>query len=409
MSSWATEPLSRYCREQLPSMLEFLRQMVAINSFTENAPGINRLGAHIAAHFAPLGFTALYEPAGHVGFGNHLVLTRRAVPEAPTVALISHLDTVFTEEEEHRNDFKWREDGARIYGPGTNDIKGGTALLHLTLSALSEVAPAVFAGTNWVVLLNACEEVISEDFGLLCRAHLPADTRAALIFEADGGEHEQDVSVVTARKGRATFRVTVSGRAAHAGGQHHRGANAVAQLAKVVTALEGLTDYGAGLTVNVGSIQGGTVTNRVPHFASADLEMRAFDPGAYSTAKRAILAWNREGDVGAADFRCRITVEMTNETVPWPRNPGSRRLLELWQTAGHDLGLDVRNEERGGLSDGNVLWDFCPTLDGLGPRGESCHCSEMNAAEGKEQEWVDVTSFVPKTVLNVTALLRLLG
>ena len=261
--SEAAEPLSRYCREQLPAMLEFLRQMVAINSFTENAFGIDQLGAHIAAHFAPLGFGAVHVPAARIGYGSHLVLERRANPEAPTVALISHLDTVFTEEEEQRNDFRWREDGTRIYGPGTNDIKGGTALLHLTLSALGEVAPEVFARTNWVVLLNACEEVISEDFGLLCRAHLPADTRAALIFEADGGEREEDFSVVTARKGRATFRVTVSGRGAHAGGQHHRGANAVAQLAQVVTALERLTDYAAGLTVNVGSILGGTVTNRV--------------------------------------------------------------------------------------------------------------------------------------------------
>lgn len=408
MNSRATEPLSSYCREQLPAMLEFLREMVGINSFTENAHGIDRLGALVATHFAPLGFEALFEPAARAGFGSHLVLKRRGNPDAPTVALISHLDTVFTEEEEKRNDFTWREAGTRIYGPGTNDIKGGTALLHLTLGALREVAPAVFAGTNWVVLLNACEEVISADFGLLCRAHLPADTRAALLFEADGGERADDFAVVTARKGRATFRVTVSGRGAHAGGQHHRGANAVAQLALVVTALERLTDYAAGLTVNVGSIQGGTVTNRVPHFAAAELEMRAFDPGVYETAKRAILAWNREGEVGGADFHCRVAVDLTNETVPWPRNPGSGHLAEIWREAGRDLDLAVRSEERGGLSDGNVLWDFCPTLDGLGPRGESCHCSEMNAAEGKEQEWVDVTSFVPKAVLNATALFRLL-
>lgn len=179
-------------------MLEFLQQMVAINSFTENARGVDQLGAHIAAHVAPLEFDALQEPAERAGFGSHLVLERLARPEAPTVALISHLDTVFTEEEEQRNDFTWREDGTRIYGPGTNDIKGGTALLHLTLSALGQVAPAVFARTNWVLLLNACEEVISEDFGLLCRRRLPAETRAALIFEADGGEREDDFAVVTA-------------------------------------------------------------------------------------------------------------------------------------------------------------------------------------------------------------------
>lgn len=392
-------------------MLEFLRRMVAINSFTENARGIDRLSEITAAHFAPLGFDAIHAPAAQASFGSHLVLKRRWIPEAPTIALVSHLDTVFTEEEEQRNGFAWRQEGTRIYGPGTNDIKGGTALLHLTLSAIREIAPAAFEGTNWVVLLNACEEVISADFGLLCRAHLPADALACLIFEADGGERDA-FSLVTARKGRATFRVTVSGRGAHAGGQHHRGANAVVQLAEVIIALERLTDYAAGLTVNVGSIQGGTVTNRVPHFATADIEMRAFDPAVYEEAKRAIFAWNREGNIGSANddgFRCRVAVELTNETVPWPRNPGSDHLFAVWQKTAHDLGFALRNEERGGLSDGNVLWDFCPTLDGLGPRGENSHCSEMNAAEGKEQEWADLTSFAPKAVLNVSAVLRLLA
>ena len=55
------------------------------------------------------------------------------------------------------------------------------------------------------------------------------------------------------------------------------------------------------------------------------------------------------------------------------------------------------------------MWNSFPTLDGLGPRGENSHCSEMNPAEGKEQEWIDVPSIVPKTVLNATAVLRLLA
>ena len=60
-------------------------------------------------------------------------------------------------------------------------------------------------------------------------------------------------------------------------------------------------------------------------------------------------------------------------------------------------------------ADGNALWNSFPTLDGLGPRGEHSHCSEHDPAEGKEQEWVDVDSFVPKMVLNTVALLRLPG
>jgi glutamate carboxypeptidase len=260
------------------------------------------------------------------------------------------------------------------------------------------------------VALNACEEVISADFGSICREHVPANTLACLVFEADGGDQDE-FSLVTARKGRATFRVSVSGRGAHAGASHRRGANAIAQLAQVVTDLEQMTDHAAGLTVNVGSIQGGTVTNRVPHFAEAELEMRAFDLAIYQAARQRILEWNREGEIGAHEdrFQCRVVVEVLDETVPWPRNASTDDLFNLWQESGRALRCQVQREERGGLSDGNVLWNFFPTLDGLGPRGRNCHCSENNPAEGKEQEWVDLSSFIPKAVLNATAVLRLLG
>ena len=52
-------------------------------------------------------------------------------------------------------------------------------------------------------------------------------------------------------------------------------------------------------------------------------------------------------------------------------------------------GVKVREEERGGLSDGNVLWDAFPTVDGLGPCGENSHCSEHSSDGRKEQEWAD--------------------
>ena len=403
--------LREHCARELPATLEMLRQMVAINSFTENPDGINRLGKLTAECFAPLGFTPLSVQAADERFGRHLVMKSPPVSGAPTIALISHLDTVYTAEEEARNDFRWREDGARIYGPGTNDIKGGTALLHLTLSGLRACAKNVFAQTNWVVLLNACEEVISADFGNVCRAHLPANALAALIFEGDGDDHD-GCSLVSARKGRATFTIEVEGRGAHAGGQHEHGANAVVQLARIVSEISNLTDYARGLTVNVGSLHGGTVANRVPHFASAEVEMRAFDSAIYAEAKRRILAHGGAGDLCSASadaHRCRIAVALGHETAPWPVNPATEKLLALWQASGRDLGLEVRADPRGGLSDGNVLWDAFPTVDGLGPRGQDCHCSERSADGSKVQEWVDVTSFVPKAVLNAAAIARLRG
>lgn len=403
-----TKAFADFASQHLPETLDFLRRMVAINSFTENAAGINQLGAVTAAEFAGLGFQAEFVPSTVPGYGSHLFLTRHISPTAPTVALVSHLDTVFTAEEEARNNFTWRPEGRRIYGPGTNDIKGGTALIHLVLSALQAVEPGTFAATNWIVALNASEETISAEFGRLCRERFPADTRACLIFEADGG-NDDDFRLVAARKGRATFIVEIEGLAAHAGGAHAQGANAIVEAARVVERLAALTDYAQAVTVNVGSIEGGTVANRVPHFARIELEMRAFSPAVYERTKAAILGLAGEGTVRSAEgYPCTVRVAVGNETVPWPRNAATDELFAHWQRTAGELGLPLAFDERGGLSDGNLLWDFVPTLDGLGPRGDQCHCSEHSGDGRKVQEWVDVESFVPKATVNALAILHLL-
>ena len=80
--------------------------------------------------------------------------------------------------------------------------------------------------------------------------------------------------LVVARKGRGTWRVTVNGRGAHAGGEHPHGADAIVELGRTLQRVAALTDYPRGLTVNVATIRGGTVLNRVPHEASAEGEDR---------------------------------------------------------------------------------------------------------------------------------------
>ena len=93
--------LKEFLEKQMPATLEMLRQMVGINSFTANREGVNRLGRFTAECFAPLGFAAEFVPSTNPEFGNHLVLTRRG-RSAKSIAMVSHLDTVFSPEEEAR-------------------------------------------------------------------------------------------------------------------------------------------------------------------------------------------------------------------------------------------------------------------------------------------------------------------
>jgi glutamate carboxypeptidase len=320
------------------------------------------------------------------------------------------LDTVFPPEEEARNNFRWQVEGDRIFGPGTHDIKGGSVMMWLVLSALRTHAPKLFEDITWKLIWNSSEECYSPDFSVLCRAHFDRQTLAALIFESEGrvGKVSQ---MVVARKGRGTWRVTVSGRGSHAGGKHPHGANAIVQLGQTVQRIAALTDYARGLTVNVATICGGTVLNRVPHEAVAEGEFRTFTPEAFAHAKASLLALAGRGEVRspADGYACEVKVEMLVESRPWPRNPGTDGLFQLWKQSADELGLAVNGEERGGLSDGNLIWDAVPTLDGLGSFGDNDHCSERSADGAKLPEFVEASGFVPKAMMNVVAIRKLCG
>ena len=212
-------------------------------------------------------------------------------------------------------------------------------MMWLVLSALRAVDPELFEDITWKLIWNSSEECFSPDFGDVCRAHFDRQTLAALVFESEGRSGKESRMVV-ARKGRGTWRVTVSGRGSHAGGKHEHGANAIVQLGRTVQRVAALTDYTRGLTVNVGTISGGTVLNRVPHQAVAEGEFRTFTPEAFAYAKNSLLALTGPGDVRspADGYTCEIKVEILTESRPWPRNPGTDGLYNLWKQAGDELG-----------------------------------------------------------------------
>lgn len=401
-----------YFQDKLPVYLDIHRQMVAINSFTANPQGVNALGDQTARLFAGLGFEAEFVQSADARYGRHLFLLRTDKSQLDgrgTLALVSHLDTVFPEEEERANDFHWRNEGERIYGPGTVDIKGGTVMIFMLLDALQHFYPHIFQATDWRVCLNATEEVLSDEFSQLCLQRLPSSTRACLVFE--GGTPVQDAfSLVVARKGRATYRLTAEGRSAHAGNNHHLGANAVLQMAHTIQKVAQFTDYQQQITFNVGPVSGGVVVNRVPHFAEAEVEMRAFSPDIFEDGIARMLALDGSSDISSRDgYPCKLRVTLEERTAPWPRNPGTQSLTRLWEMAASGLGMQIVTEERGGLNDANLLWQAFPTLDGLGPLGANAHCSERSPDGRKDQEYVERNSFVPKAMLNLAAILALLG
>jgi glutamate carboxypeptidase len=401
--------IKKYLQEKLPNYFDIHRQMVEINSFTANPGGINILGEATAHLFEGLGFQTQHIPSVDQRYGKHLFLHKPGRAQKPvSVALVSHLDTVFPPEEEAANDFTWRLEGDRIYGPGTVDIKGGTVVIFMLLDALQKFAADVYESINVWVCLNATEEVLSDEFANLCMQRLPVDTRACLVFEG-GTPSGDDYSLVVARKGRATYQVSVEGRSAHSGNYHHLGANALVQMAHTVQKIAGLTDYKNLITFNVGTLSGGVVVNRVPHHAEAEVEMRAFSPEVFEQGVADMLALDGSSDVSSQDgYPCKVRVKLMEHTAPWGRNPATEELFSIWEKAAAGLGIHIIQEERGGLSDANLLWQSFPVLDGLGPVGANAHCSERSLDGSKEPEYSLASSFVPKTLLSFAGMLHLI-
>jgi glutamate carboxypeptidase len=400
--------LETHLQQCYPDAVQFLKDLVSINSFTVNADGVNANAQRIIEQFAPLHFQVRQEQCGLPGTGKHLILDSGG--DGPAIALISHLDTVFSPQEEEQNNFHWKPEGDLVYGPGTMDIKGGTAMIWLVLDALAATQPALFQQTRWIVLFNAAEEKLPLDFGKLCLNVLPQNTKACLVFEADS-EKRENFCLVNSRKGRGSFTVNVTGHNAHAGGYHRDGANAIRQLARIVERLEALTNLEHETTVNVGTISGGTVNNTVPAGATATLEMRSFDEAYYRKTQKAILAMAGPGEIKSVNggHTCQIEIIQDNEHLPWPENPGTTNLAKIWQDAASSCGYQLTSRPRGGLSDGNPLWNKFPTIDGLGPRGANPHCSQHNEDGSQKPEYADLSSFVPKALINCLAIETMLG
>jgi glutamate carboxypeptidase len=237
-------------RARGPEMLGLTRRWVEVNSYTSNIECVNQVGAMLRDAYA-LGPLALTTIPGGDAFGDHLIW-RTAAPGAP-ILLIGHHDTVFPP-----GHFEgWREDGNRATGPGALDMKGGLAIIRTALAALDDAG--ILSRLPVIVACVADEEVGSPTSAAHLR-ELATGAACALVFES-GRANDM---IITRRKGVGAMTVIAHGKAAHAGNNHVDGANAIWALSKFVDAAQALTDYGRGVTVNVGQFSGGTSKNTVP-------------------------------------------------------------------------------------------------------------------------------------------------
>jgi len=252
-------------------------------------------------------------------------------------------------------------DGDIIRGPGVFDMKGGLVQMVYALESIHrlDLNPTV----SPVVFVNSDEETGSRDSAASIR-RLARCADRALILEPGLGDEGR---LKTARKGVGRFDVTVHGRAAHAGLEPQAGASAILELAHVIQKLHGMTDLEAGVTVNVGVIEGGLRSNVVAPESRAAVDVRVPTMAWATRIEAAIHSLAPVTPGTTLDIRGRVGRE------PLERTPANRRLWAVARECGRALGLDLDEASVGGGSDGNITSQYTATLDGLGAIGDGAH------------------------------------
>ena len=346
--------------ERRDEMVSTIRQMVEIESPSDNKAAVDRLGEHVASRFAAIGGQVDIHRVAD--FGNHLQVNFEGASGRKPVLLLGHIDTVYPLGT--LQSMPCKIDKGRLWGPGVLDMKSGIGLMIHALGALRSSRSEL---PRPVTVLLVSDEEIGSDTSRHITESLAKKSEAVFVLEPSYG---LDGAVKTARKGVGEYLIKVTGKAAHSGLDFEKGVNAVLELARQIEKVSKFTDLKRGLTVNPGVISGGTRVNVVPAEATVAVDLRISklkDAAGIDRKFRSLRPFNR---------KCRVTVTGGLNRPPLERTGGVVELYRKAASISRSLGHRLGEAAVGGGSDGNFTGGLgIPTLDGLGGVGEGAHAT----------------------------------
>jgi glutamate carboxypeptidase len=362
-------------RAQRDELLAFLERLVLCESPSSDAaaqgPVLDLLeegldGAGFEARRLPgetSGGQLLAAPTGRDFDG--IDLDPGGATPAPDVTarqlLLGHCDTVWA----HGTlaDMPLRIDDDVVRGPGVFDMKGGLAQTVFALRTLRRLGlePALMP----LLLVNSDEEIGSKESAPLIERLAQQVQRAYVMEPALGPEGR----LKTARKGVGQFTVEARGKAAHAGLDPEAGASAILEMSHQVQLLHAFNDPDAGISVNVGIIDGGTRANVIAPHSRAVVDVRVPDMQAAERITAAIR--------GLVPVTQGVSLQVTGavDRAPLERNARNQALWRLARSLAGELGCAIEEGFAGGGSDGNLTSPLTATLDGLGAVGDGAHAA----------------------------------
>jgi glutamate carboxypeptidase len=350
-----------YFQERTDAMVQTIRQLVEIESPSDNKEAVDQLGTLLAGRFEGLGGHAKFHRIPN--FGDHLQIDFAGSRGEEPVMLLGHLDTVYPMAT--LATMPCRVADGRLWGPGSFDMKSGIALMLHAIEALRAWHEDTLPRPVTILLVS--DEEVGSDTSRRITENLAKKSATVLVLEPS---HGPKGAVKTARKGVGEYILKVRGKAAHSGLDFEKGQSAILELARQIITIAKLVDVKRGLTLNVGTVQGGTRVNVIAAEARAVLDVRVArkqDAAVIDRKLRSLKPFNR---------KCKLEITGGMNRPPMERTPAVAALYKKAAEIAKQLGWKLQEAAVGGGSDGNFTATLgIPTLDGLGGVGEGAHAT----------------------------------
>ena len=355
----ATEIIT-YLKDNHKPMLALLKELVAIESPSNNKEALKNVIRFLRKELEQLGFYTLHVSGKNTGgylYARPLIRKKNT----PLQLLIGHCDTVW---ELHTiKDMPVVQSNGKLSGPGVFDMKAGIIQILFSLRAIK--ALQLDLAVTPIILINTDEEIGSHESTPIIK-RLSKLVHRAFVLEPPLGLEGR---LKTARKGVGRFTITVKGKAAHAGLDPEKGVNAIVELSHQVQRLYAMNDFDKGITVNVGLIEGGYASNVIAAESKATIDVRVYniEDGAYIT--------DRIHQLKPMLDNVELRIEGRIGRPPMTQTSRNKHLWENAEANGKLIGLNLEQATAGGGSDGNTTSLYTATLDGLGTPGDGAHAT----------------------------------
>lgn len=361
-------PFARLRTRKTLKGMEFLEQLVKIDSQTKNREGVNQVQELVAERLIKMGFICNMIPNREEETG-HLLYAVKVGSSSEQISFIGHADTVHSPTEASTFRINYADQTAT--GAGIGDDKGSLVMALEALETFFSHNPSHHF--TFVFISSPCEETGSIGFHSLFKK---VGMESLLVLGLEPALYNG--SLISSRNGNRWYDIRIEGKAAHSGRFGEPAINAAHHASDFISNIHLYNDIPSKVKVNVGSLSGGRDRyNVVCDSVDIKLDTRFPDTEKRDQLDGMIKTLLNESSVECfyTKVKCQTSIKVVDDCPPLPLNKTHHPLLSLYVDTIHTFEDGPCSlEHSGGAADINYF--ARPGLlyiDGLGPKTKGMH------------------------------------